>query len=174
MQSDESRRLNEILPGIWAMLSVPQELACDYFAVFSRLEFALKATGFAKDDRGRAKADWTSFAKVAAAAYAASDSPVLAGAIAKLNASPPMVQVVGPDGRAKFAAAKREKDSHSELEVAIGYALRVRNNLFHGGKYFELDQVSRNEDLVACALTVLLEAADLVVEVGHTFQHGDG
>ncbi len=47
-------------------LRIPRELVCEFFAVFSRLEFTLKEEGFVQRGRERAYPDWNRFAKEAA------------------------------------------------------------------------------------------------------------
>ena len=43
-------------------LHMPADLACELLAVFSRMEYALKATRYASENEGRVTASWDRFA----------------------------------------------------------------------------------------------------------------
>jgi len=72
-------------------LHMPPELACDFFAVFSRLEYALKATGtYAMDGGGgKAAANWNSFANHIDGSFSAIDDGDFKNAVAFLLEKPP-------------------------------------------------------------------------------------
>ncbi len=57
--------------------------------------------------------------------------------------------------------------------VALIYVRRVRNNLFHGGKYFEEDAVNRDERLIDCSLVVLEACVRAVPMVHLAYETGD-
>lgn len=132
-------------------LQMPRDLACEFFAVFSRFEFALKELGFVYVNRyGRAAPDWDSFATAFAVSLQVDPGTDLYQAIDFLNREPPQVQVSAQGWK---SAALR---GISPVATALDAAQRVRHNLFHGGKHTPHSSPGRDETLVRAALTVLL------------------
>ena len=62
---DRVRKEAVTIRSPFAGLRIPKELVCEFFAVFSRFEFALKEAGFVQGEN-RVSADWDCFAKEAA------------------------------------------------------------------------------------------------------------
>jgi hypothetical protein len=136
-------------PSPFDSLQMPPALACEFFASFSRFEFALKESGHVYVNRyGRAAPDWDSFAAVAI--LQASAGSELALAVDFLNREPPQVQTSarGWDPVPLRGAAP--------VATALDAAQRVRHNLFHGGKHIPHSPPGRDEALVRAALAVLL------------------
>jgi len=139
------------------------ELACEFFAVFSRFEYALKASGHCKLDRcretgqiQRAKPDWNNF--ISKMTLSAPRGSELERAVVFLTGDDaPKVQV-GP-GTASDDWVPRQLNGSSREQKAVDAAKRVRNNLFHGGKHSAQD-LERNEKLVQSALLVLKECLE--------------
>ena len=44
-------------------LHMPEELACEFLAVFSRFEYALKSTGYAEGNGDSLRAAWNRFGR---------------------------------------------------------------------------------------------------------------
>lgn len=106
-------------------------LAAEMFQTFARFEYALKAAGFNAGD-GDAKADWTAFARSIPNAF---DDPLddgLKEAVAYIFSHPPKKQVV-ENGALEWKDSVPGTNLRSD-ELLI-YVRRVRNNLFHGGKF---------------------------------------
>lgn len=135
-----------MLPDPFTFISVPKDLACEFFAVFSRVEFALKESGFVKGE-GRAAPDWRRFSRDFTLEVIA-DSP-LAVSLGFLIAHPPQVQT--PNLKWKDAALHGNTDGAKALDSIQ----RVRNNLFHGGKHAPYSPPGRDTELVEASLTVL-------------------
>lgn len=136
-------------PSPFGSLQMPPALACEFFAVFSRFEFALKESGHVYvNRRGRAAPDWDAFATVATLQAPAGSA--LAQALDFLNQEPPQVQTSahGWDSLPLRGA--------TPVATALDAAQRVRHNLFHGGKHTPHSPPSRDEALVRAALAVLL------------------
>lgn len=136
-------------PSPFGSLQMPPPLACEFFAVFSRFEFALKESGHVYvNRRGRAAPDWDGFAAVAT--LQAPAGSVLAQALDFLNQEPPQVQTSahGWDPLPLRGA--------TPVATALDAAQRVRHNLFHGGKHIPHSPPGRDEALVRAALAVLL------------------
>lgn len=49
-----------MLKDPFRFINVPKDIVCEFFAVFSRFEFALKESGFVREER-RAAPDWKRF-----------------------------------------------------------------------------------------------------------------
>jgi hypothetical protein len=128
---------------------MPAALACEFFAAFSRFEFALKESGHVYINRfGRAAPDWDGFAAVAnLQAPAGSD---LALAVDFLNGQPPLVQT------SAHGWSHAPLRGSTPIATALDAAQRVRHNLFHGGKHTPHSPLGRDEALVRAALAVLL------------------
>lgn len=135
-----------MLPDPFTFISVPKDLACEFFAVFSRFEFALKESGFVKGE-GRASPDWQRFARECTLEVA-QDSP-LAVSMGYLLAYPPQIQT--PNLKWKDVALQGKTDVAKALESLQ----RVRNNLFHGGKHPPNSLPGRDTELVSASLAVL-------------------
>lgn len=129
-------------------LKIDKNLVCEFFAVFSRFEFALKDTGFCGIQRGRAQPDWRTFAHDVENQIGTIQDQEFLQAIAFLMEQPPRVQTTQNDW--------------DDIPLPEGLALaaieaikRVRNNLFHGGKHTPQSEPGRDHRLVESALVVL-------------------
>lgn len=133
-------------------LQMPAQLACDFFAVFSRFEFALKDSGYYYvNRRGRAAADWDRYFSHANATVRDDADPELFEAVQYLTAEPPQVQVA-PD---QWDQNVLLRGGPGSIGTALDAAGRVRNNLFHGGKHTPHSPPGRDEKLVRSALCLL-------------------
>jgi hypothetical protein len=142
--------------------------AVQFFAFFSRFEFALKRGGFCKRvKRDKAEADWDNFANALSVTFF--NSMVENAAVNVLLREPPRDLKVGEDGQPCFANQPPPQNS-LELFRAIR---RIRNNLFHGEKPLFNE---RDRQLVAAA-TFILERAlekchqDTIREVSAVFYY---
>lgn len=138
------------------------ELSIELFRIFARFEYCLKVIGFFKDQRGPV-VDWCEFAKTKQVAdlFDQHHEGVLGDAIGYILKNPPKKQVIN-DGQLAWAAVEPQTDIQSDLVLI--YVRRVRNNLFHGGKFngrwFEPE---RSEELMRHCIVILkacLEASD--------------
>lgn len=108
-----------------------EQLAAEFFRQFARAEYCLKAAGFRKPGR-TAQADWSSLAQEVAAFLEQPNSPDLRAAVDYLLTHPPKKQVV-VEGKLDWAPELPAHDSQAELVLLL--VCRIRNNLFHGGKF---------------------------------------
>lgn len=135
-----------------AHLTNLDELARKFFHVFSRTEYALKVSGFNNGD-GPAEANWRSFALAVEALIAQPTSPELIDAINFFFTVPPNKQVI-VGGVIQWEVS--EPPTNSKADKLLLYVRRVRNNLFHGGKFngnwFEPE---RSEPLLKHSITIL-------------------
>lgn len=137
-------------------------LAGKMFQTFARVEYALKAAGFNAGD-GDAKADWTAFARSVPALFDDPQDEAVREAVSYILAHPPRKQVVENNVLQWKAVAPGTALRSDEVLI---YVRRVRNNLFHGGKFnghwFE---PQRSKELLCHSLVILnacLEASDEV------------
>lgn len=116
------------------------------------MEYALKATRFLVKDRRNAEADWATFATDVHDALTASEAGVRS-AVAFILGAPPKKQV-NVDNRIEWDATP--PDAANETELVLRYVCRVRNNLFHGGKFNgHWFQPERSGELMQASLIIL-------------------
>ncbi|MDP1681140.1 MAG: hypothetical protein Q8L39_05130 [Burkholderiales bacterium] len=143
------------------------DLACQFFQAFSRTEYALKAAGYNNGD-GKAEVNWTKFALVVENVIATPSSPELAEAINFIFNAPPKKQVIVA-GNIQWVAA--EPTANSRADTLFTYVRRVRNNLFHGGKFnghwFEPE---RSEPLLRHSLAILSSCVESVPAVKQAYR----
>ncbi len=129
-----------------------ESLAYEFFREFARYEYCLKATGLREDSRA-AKASWTRYAAEVADVIESPQGQDLEGAVAYFTDHPPKKQIIR-DGALDWDESLPAHQSRAELILLL--VCRVRNNLFHGGKFngrwFE---PQRSEDLMQHALVIL-------------------
>ncbi|TCT10824.1 hypothetical protein [Paralcaligenes ureilyticus] len=106
-------------------------LAGKLFQVFSRTEYALKAAGYNKGN-GPAQANWREFALAVEDLIASPATKELQEAIEFLFTEPPKKQMIVNE-RIQWVAS--EPETSSRADCLLTYVRRVRNNLFHGGKF---------------------------------------
>ncbi len=149
-------------------VTVDRELLLDFFLTFARFEFALKSAGLfvkrrshKKEVTYEAKPDWDSFARQLNGVFRPDANPRLRQACDHLLINPPWREVVR-GGALRWDSAA-ESDQLSEVERLLRYVRRVRNNLFHGGKFTSVpaSDLGRNAALLADSLIILRECLNL-------------
>ena len=151
-------------------LHMSPELACEFLAVFSRMEFALKATEYASDNEGGVVACWDRFANDIDEAFGKITDNEFNAAVDYLLAQAPRKQVL-KDGVLTFQDQAIDQNQR-RAQQALLMVRTVRNNLFHGGKYLpggEKEQ-GRNEVLVRHSLTVLRHCVRLNENVRQCYE----
>ena len=132
--------------------------AAQFFQVFSRMEYALKASGYNNGD-GAAEANWKKFALAVASSVNSPSSDEISEAITFLLKEPPKKQFIVSGALEWRDALANTGNTADDLFV---YIRRVRNNLFHGGKFnghwFAPD---RSEKLMGASLTVMTWVIEL-------------
>ena len=137
-------------------MNIDNKLICDFLAIFSRMEFALKASiKYADGNEKGISADWDAFAKDYAS-FIEKDDCELEKAIDYLFANAPKKQVL-KDGELKFILTNNTERTTNQLLILVR---RVRNNLFHGGKYHPNDE-GRDELLIVHTLKILEKCVQL-------------
>jgi hypothetical protein len=115
--------------------NMPAELdtiAFRLFKLFAQYEYALKVMGFVKATKtGAAEPDWDRFAKEVGRDLLNMDEPSIVKAREYLLSEPPKRQVFS-NGKVIWADVDNKDKSVNAL---FGHIRRVRNNLYHGGKF---------------------------------------
>jgi hypothetical protein len=136
-------------------------LAIVLFKQFTRMEYALKAIGYHRGE-GPARADWNAFAKDHSETILADNE--CQESIFYLSQNPPAEQIVR-NGALEFRAVPSTNNGIRDILTSVR---RVRNNLFHGGKYTkEPEAAERNQILIKHAIFMLegcLRASDQLRE----------
>jgi hypothetical protein len=137
-------------------------LAGEMLTTFARFEYALKAAGFHKGE-GTAEPNWRSFAESIPDLFDEPDDGALREAVRYILDHPPKKQIIA-DGNLAWNDSAAVTDLQSD-RVLI-YVRRVRNNLFHGGKFNgRWFAPQRSELLLRHSLAILracLDASDPV------------
>jgi hypothetical protein len=140
-------------------------LANKVFRVFARFEFALKMAGYAEMRRGKVEILWDRFANSAPIGAAFLEYLKANNVCPVIFAAPPNADRI-EKGQYGF---EDEATMPASVQELLGAVRRVRNNLFHGGKYFDVDR-KRNRSLVKETIAILLLAAERHPEVNFFFE----
>lgn len=156
---------------VFRHLHMSSDLVCEFIAVFSRLEYALKATRFSVGNDDGVSANWDRFANEANAIFHEIDSEVLETSVKYLFSRPPRKQVLEDRQRLNFREFEIDH-AQRPLQQILLMVRTIRNNLFHGGKYlpFGEDEPGRNEALVQHSLIVLNTCALLLDDVRECYE----
>jgi len=132
--------------------TVLNNLAFNFFTEFARCEYCLKAVGLRKKTRD-AQPDWRAFAAEVIDVFENPQSSELKTAIDYFITHPPKKQIV-VDGLLDWSG---QLPSHkSKADLVLQLICRVRNNLFHGGKFnSHWFEPQRSEDLIKFGLIML-------------------
>ncbi len=109
------------------------ELAFLFFREFARCEYCLKVVGLRGSDRRNPTADWVTFATEVRAVLETPFSTALKAAVQYYVDHPPKKQIERPDGLLDWE--DKLPDHKHRAELVLRLVCRVRNNLFHGGKF---------------------------------------
>lgn len=140
----------------------------DFVATFSRLEYALKTSGEFLKKTKDAEADWTAFASSIESKINNSSNCQLKKSIEYILNNPPQKQT-NENGVIKWKRV--DPSQRNKTKNLIIYICRIRNNLFHGGKFVGgyLEEFDRDFRLVKCALLILKEIVNFDEKVKNAF-----
>lgn len=159
---------------IFVALGPEKELVVEFFAVFSRFEYALKRAQFLEPGKN-VSASWDKFAK------SLESNRDIITTITKnadyLLGKPPKKQICKDNKIGWELPERRPKPFDSDIYWIFDLIRIVRNNLFHGGKYpdneWPIDPV-RDTQLVKSSLAVLKACLKLERDVRTYFYEGLG
>lgn len=140
-------------------------LANQLFRIFARFEFALKMAGFVRMKGRNVEICWDQFAN---------SEPIGTAFFSFVKAEQICPTILSAPPKAdRFENGQYGFVEHASpilcAQDLFGALRRVRNNLFHGGKYFD-DDARRNRRLVREAIAILLLAAERHPEVNFFFE----
>jgi len=142
--------------------------ASEFFFRFARFEYALKAAGY-HPGNGVASPDWTKFAKELDGIFENPENEEFREAIDYYLNHPPKKQLIE---NSRLVWREVEPHTNSKADLVLQYVRRVRNNLFHGGKfkgnYFE--DPERSEDLIQKGLIILNQCLESNQDVYEAFE----
>lgn len=150
-------------------LKINKELVLDFYLTFSRFEYALKNSGFARGNENFVEPNWNEFALSLKDKFNKNANKILLEEASYFLEEPPLQQVLLRDGLAWSGGIM--PDHLSEIEKLLRLVNRVRNNLFHGGKHSmeDFEQKERTEHLLKCCLIILEECLKLALDVKTKF-----
>lgn len=127
-----------------------------FFREFARCEYCLKVVGLRCINRKVPTANWGAFAKEVQPAFEKPSSAEIAAAIDYYLAHPPKKQVL----HGEVLGWDDEQPNHtSKAELILRLVCRVRNNLFHGGKFNDnWFAPQRSEELFVHGISILRAA----------------
>ena len=127
-------------------------LAFKFFREFSRCEYCLKVVGYREQSRD-AKPDWSALARQLEDVFSDPPDPKISVAVKYLLENPPKKQIVD---NGSLAWENRLPDCESQAQLILLLVKRVRNNLFHGGKFNgRWLEPGRSEELLKQGLVIL-------------------
>ena len=117
-----------INPAI-ALLRVNNELSLEFLATFSRLEYALKVTGYLQSNEGEAKADWKKFVSKIEYIFKPKNLDDYNSLFEY------KLEMLGHVGNSIDWIEFNTSKTKNNFDCVILKIKQIRNNLFHGGKY---------------------------------------
>lgn len=145
-------------------MTLNRDLVLEFFLVLSRMEFALKVSGFATGTENSVTPDWDAYARQIRDTFIKDVTSELLEASNYYLNTPPQKQVLDNGG---LAWSSMVPNNPAEIENLLILVRRVRNNLFHGGKYNSQahDETARNESLLRYGITILEASMTLVPNI---------
>lgn len=154
-----------------ALSAARPELA-EFFLVFARFEFALKASGYAKQGRWGAEVDWCKFSDEIGPMLLPPKEKQFQGAVTYLSEEPPQQQTwldnqLGWEKRAP-------PNNWSEMRVLFFNVQGARNNLVHGAKFVERESndPDRDRKLLLASSSVIEQCLQKSEPVHRAFYSG--
>lgn len=140
------------------------KLASTFLLVFSRFEFALKAIGYADNQGTFLVVKWRKFADDNNCAFDPSQNDT--ADYLPLITSPPSRQTkVGDTLRWEGEPARNPPDA--DLRWLLEMVYRVRNNLFHGGKWPR--EEPRDKDLIEASMWMIAKCIELDANLNSSY-----
>lgn len=148
-----------------------RHLAWEFFVLFSRFEYALKRVPqYLMPGEGDAQPNWDRFASDLNARFVLMATPALMSAVTFYENKPPRKQL-RKDGQMQWSDPVKPDKNEPLLRWLLRSVRIVRNNLFHGGKFpsMLIPEPSRDQDLLAHAITILTTCLPLSADVQNAF-----
>ena len=146
------------------------KLISDFFITFSRFECALKTSiTYSNERKGKIEPDWSKFTKSIKDTFNKDRTIELKTAVEFILNNPPKYQTI--EFKTLRWVEKSFNHNEPELNKLEQHIRDIRNNLFHGGKFYGrfTHDVSRNAKLIKYAILVLDEWLELNIQVRTIF-----
>lgn len=129
------------------------QLAFRFFKLFAQCEYALKAMGYGRaGTAGAAEPEWDRFANEVGKLLLQTENADIVGARTYLFENPPKRQV-WENGCVAWSAVPNTERS---TQILFAHIRRVRNNLYHGGKFHgQWIDPDRSSELISKSLLLL-------------------
>lgn len=152
------------------VLTIDRERLGQFFLLFARFEFALKAAGYAKSGRNGAEVDWGKTATAVTERVLPPETHELANAIAYLEESPPKQQVL-TENTLRWEPRPAPK-KYSRARGLLFYVKGARNNLMHGAKFLakEAEDPDRDRKLLEASESVIAACLDKIHGLQNAFE----
>lgn len=133
-------------------------------------QFVKRSSFLRRAASGQADADWERYAPSLQGQFAGVKDVEFLKAIEFLKRQPPKKQVVGASGDIEWSATNQ--GSQTDAQYVFVLVRRIRNNLFHGGKYpmAPVTDVARNRRLLESAIVVMMQCLRLSKTVREAFE----
>ena len=132
-----------------------KDLVLAFFSSFSYLECCLKKCGYAKNSQSRIEIYWDRFCEEHKMVFTGLDSKM----ITYFEKKSPQKQIISDCG--ELAWTDDAYSGEFNFERLLVLVRRVRNNLFHGGKYnIPVEELARNDDLLRYSLSVVINCIE--------------
>lgn len=131
-------------------------LAFKLFKIFAQYEFFLKMHGFTSEGLNNGiNLNWDKFSNEIGAQIFENKNDQLQIAIDNLFNAPPKKQIL-KEGKLSWQGQKNDTDIKKTPQLLFSYIRRVRNNLYHGGKFSgHWFDPERSETLINSSLIIL-------------------
>ena len=146
---------------LYLLLEIDKDLVTGFSVFFSRFEYALKRTiKYAVGDENGVEANWNKFAKENDSGFNPERTSELKSAVNYLQEKPPKKQNI-KNGTLGWKNVQQQ--NILILEQIICTVCRVRNNLFHGGKFPDgpIEEPRRDIKLLQSCIIILEECRRL-------------
>ncbi len=156
-----------------SIVGAESDLILNFFALFSRFEYALKRCGFCINNKTFAEADWDSFSNKMKGLFSKIEDEEFKSAVSFLESEPPRKQLA-LKGVLTWGEPIAPGDGETDEKYTLRLVRAVRNNLFHGGKFpgKVAEETARNEKLIKSSMDVLEKCLDLNPELRNVFLEG--
>lgn len=142
------------------------EIVFEFMLAFSRFEYSLKRAKFLKKQE-TAEVDWNAVKNEFENNASKETKNKILSSDAYIWVNPPKKQIVENSALSWKQAQKRS----GSIREAIEALQRIRNNLFHGGKWPSGPEYSPERDLklISCGLQILYDLVDIDADVRNFF-----
>lgn len=152
------------LNRIYRQVDFDRKLIFKFFTVFSLFEYALKKTQYKRSNNGKVEATWDDFARDISLQFHPRRGSQLESSVNYLMTNPTAKQILDANNQLSFEYSVVRPTSITNDVVWLSLVIRrVRNNLFHGGKFGY--RRPRDPNLINHSLVILESWAHLHPDV---------